>query len=133
MDEKPEVVDHSQKSLSMDHLVQIEVADDGTAVVILNRPQKRNALSAALIADLNAALQALERDDSVRAILLTGPAGGPFSGGCHFSVGQPCAHAVCLQQRVRILGSSSGSPHQRPIGSSIWGRSRMESCKSRSH
>ncbi|MBV9522141.1 MAG: enoyl-CoA hydratase/isomerase family protein, partial [Alphaproteobacteria bacterium] len=41
-------------------------------IVTLNRPQALNALSAALIADLGAALDALEADAAVGAILITG-------------------------------------------------------------
>ena len=61
-------------------LVLVDIQDDGTAIVTLNRPQKRNALSAAFIADLTACIRALQMNDSVRAIVLTGPPGGPFSG-----------------------------------------------------
>ena len=68
--------------MSHTQLVLVDIQDDGTATVTLNRPQKRNALSAALIADLNAVFRALELNDSVRAIVLTGSPGGPFSGGC---------------------------------------------------
>ena len=74
--------DRETPSITQTKLVLVEICCDGTAVIILNRPQKRNALSAALIADLNAALRALERNESVRVIVLTGPAGGPFSGRC---------------------------------------------------
>ncbi|HEY1259081.1 MAG TPA: enoyl-CoA hydratase [Stellaceae bacterium] len=41
-------------------------------VVTLNRPQALNALNAALIAELTAALDELEADDAVGAIVLTG-------------------------------------------------------------
>ncbi len=41
-------------------------------IVTLNRPQALNALSAALIRDLGAALDALEADDTVGAVILTG-------------------------------------------------------------
>lgn len=73
--------DQATSSISQTELVLVDTQCDGTAVVTLNRPQKRNALSAALIADLNTAFRALERNDSVRAIVLTGSPGGPFSGG----------------------------------------------------
>jgi enoyl-CoA hydratase len=42
------------------------------AVVTLNRPQRRNALSAALLAALRASLAELSTDAAVRAIVLTG-------------------------------------------------------------
>ncbi len=45
---------------------------DLVAVVTLNRPARRNALSAALLANLRAALAGLSADATVRAIVLTG-------------------------------------------------------------
>lgn len=84
MNENQKAVHQDQETSSMTHtqLILVDIQQDGTTVVTLNRPEKRNALSAALIADLNAAFRALERNDSVRAIILTGSQGGPFSGGC---------------------------------------------------
>ncbi|KAL8698793.1 MAG: hypothetical protein Q9201_006375, partial [Fulgogasparrea decipioides] len=79
MDDKQKV---DTPSTTHTQLVIVDIQCDGTAIVTLNRPQKRNALSAALLGDLSAAFRALDRDDSVRAIVLTGSPGGPFSGGC---------------------------------------------------
>jgi len=42
------------------------------AIVTLNRPQALNALNSALMDELTAAIDALETDDSVRCIVLTG-------------------------------------------------------------
>ena len=61
-------------------LVLVDIPGDGISVVTLNRPKKRNALSSALIKALSKSLRDLERNDSVRAIVLTGSPGGPFSG-----------------------------------------------------
>jgi enoyl-CoA hydratase len=44
----------------------------GVAVLSLNEPQTRNALSAQLVADVGIAFDALEADESVRAVVLTG-------------------------------------------------------------
>src|ERR1700761_3157534 len=52
----------------------------GVATIWLNRPDHRNAFSATMRAELNAALEAFEHDDGVRAIVLTGK-------GRYFSVG----------------------------------------------
>lgn len=84
MDDNQKAVHQDQETLSISRtqLVLVDIQCDGTAVVTLNRPQKRNALSAALIADLNAAFRALEQNDSVRAIVLTGSPEGSFSSGC---------------------------------------------------
>ena len=82
MGEAEKVVHEAQETSSKPQasLVIVEIPCDGTAVVTLNRSGKRNALSAALIADLNAIFGTLNRDESVRVILLTGAPGGPFSG-----------------------------------------------------
>ena len=48
--------------------------DDGIALVTLNRPDKLNALNYALIDRLMATLDAIETDDGVRAVILTGEA-----------------------------------------------------------
>ncbi|MFG2018847.1 enoyl-CoA hydratase [Actinomadura geliboluensis] len=45
---------------------------DGVATVTLNRPEARNALSAALITALRDTMRALEDDDEVHAVVLTG-------------------------------------------------------------
>jgi methylglutaconyl-CoA hydratase len=50
------------------------------AVLTLNRPDRRNALSRALIAELDEAVQKANADDSARAIVLTG-AGNVFCAG----------------------------------------------------
>lgn len=54
--------------------------DGGVATVTLNRPTAKNALDVALTDALTACLQQLQRDDSVRAVVLTG-AGGDFCAG----------------------------------------------------
>jgi enoyl-CoA hydratase len=46
--------------------------DGSIAVVTLNRPQQLNALSYGLVKDLCLAMESLDQDDQVRAIVLTG-------------------------------------------------------------
>jgi enoyl-CoA hydratase/carnithine racemase len=53
---------------------------DHTGAIILNRPEKRNALSRALLADLSQALSDLHLERRVRAVILTG-AGSAFCAG----------------------------------------------------
>ena len=45
---------------------------DGVAVVALDRPERRNALTAALMAGIAETMASLDRDDRVGAIVLTG-------------------------------------------------------------
>jgi enoyl-CoA hydratase len=59
-------------------LYQIE---GGRAVITLNRPQRRNALSPGLIDDLHAALAAADADAGVRLILITGSGEKAFCAG----------------------------------------------------
>ena len=54
--------------------------DDGSARIMLNRPEKRNALSLELMEELIAALRDVSARDSVRAIVIAG-AGPAFSAG----------------------------------------------------
>lgn len=55
----------------MPELVQSTVTD-GIATVVMNRPEKRNALSIELIEALEQAIETIEHDDSVRVLILTG-------------------------------------------------------------
>jgi len=63
-------------------LVLYERRDDApaTAIVTLNRPEARNALSRALFAELEAAFVRAQQDPDVRIVVLTG-AGSAFSAG----------------------------------------------------
>ncbi len=54
--------------------------EDGIAWVMLNRPEKRNAMSPALHFDMDDALPRLETDNDVKVVVITG-AGGNFSAG----------------------------------------------------
>jgi 2-(1,2-epoxy-1,2-dihydrophenyl)acetyl-CoA isomerase len=60
-----------------DLLAQVE---DGVAVLTLNRPERRNALSEEMVGALAATLAAVEADDDVGAVVVTG-AGGAFCAG----------------------------------------------------
>ena len=64
----------------MTDALTIMVANDGVAVLALDRPDKRNALSRALRLEIVARLDALEQDDAVRCVVLTG-AGPAFCAG----------------------------------------------------
>lgn len=53
---------------------------DGGAWIRLNRPEKRNALSAMLITEVHDHLQAANQDDAVRCVVITGNGPGFCSG-----------------------------------------------------
>jgi 2-(1,2-epoxy-1,2-dihydrophenyl)acetyl-CoA isomerase len=54
--------------------------DDGVAVITMNRPDRRNAFSPAMVSALGAVLARVEADDAVGCVVLTG-AGGAFCAG----------------------------------------------------
>jgi 2-(1,2-epoxy-1,2-dihydrophenyl)acetyl-CoA isomerase len=79
---------------------------DGVQTITLNQPAKFNALSSAMLQDLGEVLRSVERDDSVRAVVLTG-AGSAFSSGADlteftFGDGAPDAGEV-LRRRYSPL------------------------------
>lgn len=63
-----------------DRLVRVERGAPGVATVVLDRPDRRNALSAALVAELRRTLRELDADAGVRVIALRG-AGEDFCAG----------------------------------------------------
>jgi enoyl-CoA hydratase len=60
--------------------VLVEIDDSGYAVLTLNRPEARNALSRELMASLVEAIDSLQREPGVRVLILTG-AGAAFCAG----------------------------------------------------
>jgi enoyl-CoA hydratase/carnithine racemase len=60
--------------------IQVETAADGIAVVTLNRPEKRNALSLEVMQELIAAFEAIGADRSAKVAILRG-VGPVFSAG----------------------------------------------------
>jgi enoyl-CoA hydratase/carnithine racemase len=85
------------------------VADaEGVRTLTLNRPERRNALSLALMRDLSAALAATARDDDVRAVVLRG-AGAMLSSGHDLNELVGCGQAeageifaACSELMLRI-------------------------------
>jgi enoyl-CoA hydratase len=79
--------------------------DRGIAVLTLDSPHNRNALSAALIAELTEALDAARQDDAVRAVLLT-HTGSTFCAGADLKadgIGKGPELLVELMRRIATL------------------------------
>ncbi len=60
--------------------IKLEIADDGVAVIELNRPERLNAFNRQMVVEWREALDQLADDDRVRAVVLTG-AGRAFCAG----------------------------------------------------
>jgi enoyl-CoA hydratase/carnithine racemase len=85
----------------------VDRRDDGTALVTINRPQKRNAMNHAFFAELPAALAALDDDPAVRACVLTG-AGDAFSAGGDIADFDRLTDVAAYRRQVRLaLGAFS--------------------------
>ena len=74
---------------------------DGIATITINRPEKRNALSAAVRRELVAAFDALEVDDAVRVVVLTGAGDKAFVAGA--DIGE-FAERTPIEQRAAMEG-----------------------------
>ena len=89
--------------------------DDGVAVLVLNRPERRNALSPGMVEALARVLALVEQDDEVGAVLLTG-AGGAFCAGGDvkgFAEREPgAAPAGQLQRQRASQAATSGRLHR---------------------
>ena len=68
----------------MDRLL-LTASEGAVRTLILNRPERLNALSFELMAALNSAFEDIERDDTIRAVLLSG-AGRGFSAGADLAM-----------------------------------------------
>ena len=96
--------------MASDHLL-VEMAPSGTATITLNRPDRHNAFDDAMIKDLDAALHAVRRNDSVRVLVLAGR-GKSFSAGAdlnymkraaQFSKAENIEDAMCLGRMLLTL------------------------------
>jgi feruloyl-CoA hydratase/lyase len=71
----------STKAFDISNTANVKVEfQEGIAWVVLNRPEKRNAMSPALNREMNGVLDALEVDDRCKVLVLTG-AGNAYSAG----------------------------------------------------
>ncbi len=66
--------------------VTVDTPESGITKITLSRPERLNAISPELIADLHGALEEVERDRSQRAVVLTG-AGRGFCSGADLKAG----------------------------------------------
>ncbi len=65
----------------MPETITVEVGDDGVALLTLNRPEVRNAISREMTDEIVAALDELAERDDVAALILTGAGGKAFAAG----------------------------------------------------
>jgi enoyl-CoA hydratase len=103
-----------------DQLVQYST-DRGIARIALDSPRNRNALSAALVAQLTEALTAAAADDSVRAVQLT-HTGSTFCAGADLSEASQGGMATGAERLIALLKLIVTLP--KPVVGSIDGHVR---------
>ena len=99
----------------MDDVLHIEVADD-VALVVMNRPDSRNALNSLLLGGLRASLASLDDRDDVRAIVLTGADPAFCAGldlkelasGARISTGVGDGHPFPPEMATPVIGAING-------------------------
>ncbi|GAA1518728.1 enoyl-CoA hydratase [Nocardioides humi] len=92
--------------MSSASLVRIE-HDGPVATITLNRPERRNALTSALIAELSTALRDADADAAVHAIVLTGA-------GSSFCAGLDLRELGSTGDNMRTVGPFAGEPRPWP-------------------
>ncbi len=78
----------------------------GVGIIWLNRPDLRNAFNDEMIAELTAALQALEADKAIRAVVLAG-AGAAFCAGADLNWMKRMAGYSVAQNRADAMGMAT--------------------------
>ena len=85
----------------MDETILVATAG-GITTITLNRPRVRNALNAALLAELRQALLAAEADSAVRAIVLTGAGDKAFAAGADIGELHALPNSVAGAAQARL-------------------------------
>lgn len=80
--------------------IAVEI-EDAAAIVTLNRPNVLNALNAQLLGELSQALDKLDRNDAVRAIIITGSGTKAFAAGADIGELNALANAGEGAQKAR--------------------------------
>lgn len=99
----------------MTETITITTDARGVATLTLNRPERHNAMSAQMIAELQAAAEALGADPAVRAVVLTG-AGASFCAGgdLGWMQAQMAADAATRADQARALAAMLGALNALP-------------------
>lgn len=110
----------------------IEFAEDaGVARITLNRPEKRNALNAELIAAIHDALAQTASDENVRLVVISG-AGQDFCSGADLGGLNQSADSGVLDHLATARGLAelflAMRHHPRPIVATVRGRALAGGC-----
>src|SRR5262245_23939890 len=88
--------------------VLLESAENGVVLLVMNRPERLNALNAELASALQQAFERIGRDDSIRVVVLTG-AGRAFCAGGDLGAIGKAREAGAARQLDPILRAGMGA------------------------
>jgi enoyl-CoA hydratase len=107
----------------------IERHADGYAVVTLNRPEALNALNSALFRDLSDFLDAVEHDDTVRCVILTGSGEKAFAAGADIKEMADQTYAQMYSGNYFALGHDRITRFRKPIIAAVNGFALGGGCE----
>jgi methylglutaconyl-CoA hydratase len=114
----------------MSHKILYEVRE-GVARITLNRPEKRNALDAGLVAEMKAALRESASDPQCRVVLLGG-AGADFCSGADLAALESSAGSGILDNMAEARSTAElfllMRNHPRPVVAAVHGRALAGGC-----
>ena len=94
---------------------------EGVAILTLNRPAKRNALTAGLLGEIAAAITALDENDAVRVLVLTGSDPAFCAGIDLRKLGTELSNSRILSVREGATNRGLMPPHVKPMIGAING------------
>ena len=106
----------------------LEPIADGVALIRLNRPKALNALNAELLGELSACVEALERDDAVRCLVLTG-SDRAFAAGADIKEMAPKSYADAFKEDLFTAVSEKIVRARKPIIAAVAGYALGGGCE----
>ncbi len=106
----------------------VEPAQDGVVLIRLNRPQALNALNAELLNELSACVEALEREDEVRCLVLTG-SDKAFAAGADIKEMAHLTYAEAFKQNLFAETSARITRTRKPIIAAVAGYALGGGCE----
>jgi enoyl-CoA hydratase len=109
----------------------VETAPEGVAGVVLirlNRPEALNALNTKLLGELGQALAAVEADDTVGCVVLTGSAKA-FAAGADIKEMSDKSYAEMFRQDFFTAGARGIEQHRKPIIAAVAGYALGGGCE----
>ena len=114
--------------MSEDQTILLEVGEDGVALIRLNRPEALNALNAQLLQELSRAVERLDRDETVRCLVLTG-SDKAFAAGADIKEMAPLSYAEAFKADLFTETSERITRSRKPIIAAVAGYALGGGCE----